>query len=122
MDKGWELYQMYDVVEHTIEYAFKGKFMLNMYDLLKSNKATKRDVEVFLESQTAKNLTLSIYDLEDYLEGGSDEQHKQLREAYGHLGKPEARKIKNYLEQILQDCWKYDQEKRSGRRRRTISK
>ena len=122
MDKGWELYQMYDVVEHTIEYAFKGKFMLNMYDLLKSNKATKRDVEVFLESQTAKNLTLSIYDLEDYLEGGSDEQHKQLREAYGHLGKPEARKIKNYLESLLQDAWKYGQEKRPGRKRRTGSK
>ena len=35
MDKGWELYQMYDVVEHTIDYAFKGKFMLNMYEYLK---------------------------------------------------------------------------------------
>ena len=48
MDKGWELYQMYDVVEHTIEYAFKGKFMLNMYEYLKSIKATKRDVEEFI--------------------------------------------------------------------------
>ena len=120
MDNIWEIES---IVENSIDCIFKnGRVMLNMYDLLKSNKATKRDVEVFLESQTVKNITLTIYDLEDYLEGGNDDQHKQLREAYGHLGKPEARKIKNYLEQILQDCWKYDQEKRSGRRRRTISK
>ncbi len=119
MDNIWDIES---IVDQSIDYAFKGKFMLNMYDLLKSNKASKKDVEVFLESQTAKNLTLSIYDLEDYLEGGSDEQHKQLREAYGHLGKPEARKIKNYLESLLQDAWKYGQEKRPGRKRRTGSK
>jgi len=95
--------------------------MLNMYDLLKSNKATKKDVDAFLESETAKSITLTIYDLEDYLEGGSDDQHKQLREAYGHLGKPEARKIKNFLEQILKDCWQYGKERRSGRRK-SISK
>jgi hypothetical protein len=57
-------------------------------------------------------------DLEDYLEGGNDEQHKQLREGYGYLGKPEARKIKDYLYSILEDAWKYEQEKRPGRRRK----
>ena len=41
MEQGWE---MYSIVENTIDYAFKGKQMLNMYDYLKSNKATKRDV------------------------------------------------------------------------------
>ena len=115
MDNIWELET---IVEQAVDYAFnRGKFMLDMYDLLKSNKATKRDVEVFLESQTAKNITLTIYDLEDYLEGGSDEEHKQLREAYGYLGKPEARKIKNFLEGILQGAWKYGQERKPGRRK-----
>ena len=115
MDNNWELET---IVEQAVDYAFnRGKFMLDMYDLLKSNKATKRDVEVFLESQTAKNITLTIYDLEDYLEGGSDEGHKQLREAYGYLGKPEARKIKNFLEGILQGAWKYGQERKPGRRK-----
>ena len=33
-------------------------------------------------------------ELNEYLEGGQDEQHKQLREAYGHLGK--LRTKKNY--------------------------
>ena len=48
-------------------------------------------------------MQIIIYDLEDYLEGGSDDLHKQLREGYGHLGKPEARKIKDYLNKILED-------------------
>ena len=120
MDNIWEIET---IIESCVDRAFThGKFDVNMYDLLKSNKATKRDVDVFLESQTAKNITLIIYDLEDYLEGGSDSGHKQLREAYGHLGKPEARKIKDFLESLLQGAWKYGQEKRPGRKRRTNSK
>ena len=120
MDNSWEIE---NIVEQAIDHAFdRGKFVLNMYDLLKSNKATKKDVEALLESQVAKNITLLIYDLEDYLEGGSDSEHKQLREAYGHLGKPEARKIKQFLEGLLQGAWKYGQEKRPGRKRRSNSK
>tara|TARA_Y100000996_G_C22523603_1_gene643479 strand:- start:256 stop:624 length:369 start_codon:yes stop_codon:yes gene_type:complete len=122
MEKGWELSQMYDVVEHTIDYAFKGKFMLNMYEYLKSIKATKRDVEEFINSPTALEINSLILDLEDYIEGGDDSIHKQLREAYGHLGKPEARKIRNYLYDLLQDAWKYEQEKKPGRKRKRPSK
>ena len=122
MDKGWELSQMQDVVEHTIDYAFKGKFMLNMYEYLKSIKATKRDVEEFINSPTALEINGLILDLEDYIEGGNDSIHKQLREAYGHLGKPEARKIRNYLYDLLQDAWKYEQEKKPGRKRKRPSK
>ena len=122
MEKGWELYQMDDVIEHTIDYAFKGKFMLNMYEYLSSVKATKRDVEEFINSSAALEINNLILDLEDYMEGGNDSTHKQLREAYGHLGKPEARKIRNYLYEILQDAWKYEQEKRPGRKKRRTSK
>ena len=122
MSKGWDLSQMYDVVEHTIDYAFEGKFMLNMYEYLKSIKATKRDVEEFIDSLTALEINSLILDLEDYIEGGNDSIHKQLREAYGHLGKPEARKIRNYLYDLLQDAWKYEQEKKPGRKRKRPSK
>ena len=41
----------------------------------------------------------------------------QLREAYGHLGKPKARKISKYLLKILQDAWQYEIDKRPGRRK-----
>ena len=113
---------LYDVVEHTIDYAFQGKYMLNMYEYLKSNKVTKRDVEEFINSTSANEINLLILDLDDYLEGGSDKEHQQLREGYGHLGKPEARKIRNYLYGVLQDAWKYEQEKKPGRKRKRPSK
>ena len=112
----WELLA---IVEETIDFAFQGKQLLNMYEYLKSIKATKKDATEFIESSVAKEIQLLVMDLEDYLEGGDDDQHKQLREGYGHLGKPEARKIKNYLLSLLEDAWKYEQEKRPGRRRKT---
>jgi len=112
-------FELYDVIEHTIDFAFEGKYMLNMYEYLKNNKATKREVREFIESTTAQELNSLVMDLEDYLEGGSDEMHKQLREGYGHLGKPEARKIKNYLYSILEDAWKYEQERKPGRKKKT---
>ena len=112
-------HDLYDTVEHTIDYAFNGKFMLNMYEYLKGIKATKKDAEEFLNSVTAKEINLLIKDLDEYLEGGSDEMHKQLREGYGHLGKPEARNIRNYLSGILEDALKYGQEKKPGRKKKT---
>ena len=113
-----ELYTLYGVVEEAVDFAFQGKYVLNMYDYLKSSKATKRDTEEFINSVTAQHINLLVLDLESYLEGGADNDHKQLREGYGHLGKPEARKIKNYLYKILEDSWQYEKEKRPGRKRK----
>ncbi len=112
---------LYDTVEHTIDYAFQGKFMLDMYEYLKSNKSTRTVVEEFLMSCTAKEIKSIVLDLEGYLEGGDDTIHKQLREGYGHLGKPDARKIKNYLENIIVDANRYMYDKRP-RRKGKISK
>ena len=36
-------------------------------------------------------------DLDEYLKGGQDSEHKQLREGYGYIPKPQARKIKEYF-------------------------
>lgn len=110
-------YDFYGTIEQTIDYAFKGKFMLDMYEYLRSNKSTKTEALEFLDSKTAQEIYSIVTDLEDYLEGGSDEIHKQLREGYGHLGKPEARKIKDYLQGILDDAKKYGTEKRRIRRK-----
>jgi len=107
----------YDV-EKAIDYAFKGKFVLNFYEYLKVKGVIKKEVEQFIQSRTVENIGEVIADLDTYLEGGSDNQHKQLREAYGHLSKPEARKIRNYLNGILEDAEKYNYEKRKGRRKK----
>ena len=111
-------HEVYNDVEKAIDYAFRGKFVLKFYDYLKVKGVRKFEVEEFIESSTASNINTIVMDLEDYLEGGSDEMHKQLREAYGHIPKPEARKIKNYLYGILEDAWRYSHDRRPGRRKK----
>jgi hypothetical protein len=107
----------YDV-EKAIDLAFEGQFVLKFYDYLKVRGTKKVEVEEFIGSSTVSEITSLITDLDDYLEGGSDEIHKQLREAYGHIPKPKARKIRNYLQEILEDAWKYNHDKRKGRRKK----
>jgi hypothetical protein len=112
-------HEVYYDVEKAIDHAFRGKFVLKFYDYLKVKGVLKREVEEFIESKTASNINELVMDLDAYVEGGADNQHKQLREAYGHLSKPEARKIRNYLYGILEDAWKYNYDKRKGRRKKT---
>jgi hypothetical protein len=111
-------HEVYYDVEKAIDYAFHGKFVLNFYEYLKIKGVLKREIEEFIGSKTANNLNGVVLDLDTYLEGGADNLHKQLREAYGHLSKPEARKIRNYLYSILVDAQKYNNDKRKGRRKK----
>lgn len=112
------IHEVYGDVEKAIDYAFKGQFVLNFYDYLKIRETKRVEVEEFIQSSTANEINNLIMDLDDYLEGGSDEMHKQLREAYGHIPKPQARKIRNYLYKILEDAWKYSHDRRPGRRKK----
>ena len=105
-------------VEQAIDFAFEGKFVLKFYDYLKIRKTKRDEINQFIESSTAVEISNLITDLEDYLEGGSDDMHKQLREGYGHIPKPQARKIKNYLNDILEDARRYSNDKRPGRKRK----
>ena len=111
-------HEVYGDVEKAIDLAFDGKFVLKFYDYLKIRETRKYEVEQFIESSTATELSSLVMDLDEYLEGGSDEVHKQLREGYGHIPKPQARKIRNYLYTILEDAWKYNHDKRKGRRKK----
>ena len=47
---------VYELVEHAIEYAFEGKMTLKFYEFLKYRKTTKSEVDAFLQSSTAKEL------------------------------------------------------------------
>jgi len=112
-------HEVYYDVEKAIDFAFKGRFVLKFYDYLKIREAKKYEVEEFLTSTTVNELASLIKELDEYVEGGADENHKQLREGYGHIPKPNARKIRNYLNSILEDAWRYNNEKRPGKRRNT---
>jgi hypothetical protein len=111
-------HEVYNDVEKAIDYAFNGQFVLKFYDYLKIRGTKKVEVDEFIKSLTAKELDSLILDLDEYLEGGSDEVHKQLREGYGHIPKPQARRIRNYLHAILEDAQKYSYDKRPGRRKK----
>ena len=112
------LIDIYDLIEHAIDNAFEGQMNLKFYDYLKDTKTKKYEVDAFIESATAAELSDLTLELEEYLKGGADNEHKQLREGYGHIPKPQARKIKNYLYGILEDAWRYSRDKRPGRRKK----
>ena len=111
------LIDIYDLVEHAIDNAFDGQMNLKFYDYLKSNKIKKHEVDFFIKSFTAAELSDLTLELDEYLKGGADNEHKQLREGYGHIPKPQARKIKTYLYGILEDARRYSNERRPGRRK-----
>ncbi len=110
--------EVYDMLEHAIEYAFEGKMQLKFYDYLKYRKTKKVEVDSFLQSSTAHELGDVVLELDEYIKGGADNDHKQLREAYHHIPKPQARKIKNYLNGILEDAVRYSNDRKPGRRKK----
>ena len=112
------LNDIYDLVEHAIDNAFGGQMNLKFYDYLRDTKTKKHEIDEFLVSPTTKELFSLIEDLEAYLEGGSDDVHKQLREGYGHIPKPQARKIKTYLFSITEDARRYSDDRKPGRRKK----
>jgi len=111
-------HEVYSDVEKAIDYAFNGQFVLKFYDYLKSRGVKKTQVEEFIDSPTTKELNDLVSDLDEYIKGGADNDHKQLREGYGHIPKPQARKIRNYLHAILEDAERYNYDKRRGRRKK----
>ena len=109
---------VYDMIEHAIELAFDGKMQLKFYQFLEYRKTKKVEVESFLRSSTVKEISDQVLELQEYIKGGADNDHKQLREAYGHIPKPQARKIKNYLSSIIEDAVRYQHDRRPGRRKK----
>ena len=52
---------VYDMLEHAIEYAFEGKMQLKFYDFLKYRKTNRKEIDSFLHSSTAKELGDQIF-------------------------------------------------------------
>ena len=111
--------EVYYVLEEALELAFKGKFVVKLYEYFQLRGVTKAEADQFLHSSTAKELADEVNELDEYIKGGKDNQHQQLREAYHHIPKPQARKIRDYLACILEDAVRYSDDKRRGRKRRS---
>ena len=111
--------EVYYVLEEALELAFKGQFVVKLYEYFQSRGVTKAEADQFLNSSTANEIASLVTELTEYIKGGKDNQHQQLREAYHHIPKPQARKIRDYLTCILQDAVRYSDDKRRGRKRRS---
>ena len=111
--------EIYYILEEAIELAFKGQFVVKLYDYFKVRGVTKAEADQFLNSSTANEIGSLIVELGENIKGGNDSDHKQLREAYHHIPKPQARKIRDYLACILEDAIRYSNDKRRGRKRRS---
>ena len=99
--------EVYYVLEESLELAFKGQFVIKLYEYFQSRGVTKAEADQFLNSSTANEIASLVVELDEYIKGGNDSDHKQLREAYHHIPKPQARKIRNYLACILEDALQY---------------
>ena len=111
--------EVYYVLEESLELAFKGQFVVKLYEYFQSRGVTKLEADQFLNSSTAHEIASVVTELTEYIKGGMDSDHKQLREAYHHIPKPQARKIRDYLACILDDAVQYSNDKRRGRKRRS---
>ena len=114
---------IYDLAERALDIAIlEKKFLFKLYPLLEHSKATRKVTLEFLESSTARAIEDTAHDLEEYIKGGKDAEHTQIREAYHFLSKPEARKIVKYLRGIIEDAKRYEWDHRPGRRKKSIAK
>jgi hypothetical protein len=107
--------EIYNIVNTAIDIAVTSeKYQLNFYNFLKNEGIKKPEISSFLKSSLVSQIRDEIAHLNLYLNGGSDVA--DLREVYGWMGKPRARKYKEYLFKIIEDAEKYDYEKRPGRK------
>ena len=100
--------QLIEMVEKVVDDAmFKHQHSFRMRDFLQSCNFTKKVVTSYLKSGTVNNIRCTIDDLNLILEGG----HPEMKEAYPNWTKPEARKIRNYLNSLIDDANEYSDKK-----------
>ena len=104
---------IYVVVDKAIDEAFKNdRYVLNFYKVATTLKLKRHEMTEFIQSSVAVELSDLVLQLDEYIKGGRDSNHQQLREAYGNIPKPRARKIRNYLYRILEDALRYERERK----------
>lgn len=109
------LEDIFDIVNTAIDTAFtQEKYQLNFYEYLQGENFKKDIIVEFINSSLGSAIIYQIEEIEMYLEGG--DRAAFVRESYGWMGKPRARKVKEYLQKIMEDANKYEQSKRKGRK------
>lgn len=111
---------IYYIVNQAIDLAFtREKYQLNFFNYLHDENFRRVDVVAFLESSLYTSIKHQIEELDLYLLGGVNAN--DLREAYNWMGKPRARKVKEYLMSILEDAERYEQSKRTRKKKKEVA-
>lgn len=87
------------------------KFTFDFYKYLSSENISKKDIEEFNSSSFISTVKFQIEEFSDFLKGGD----QLLREAYPDYTKPEVRKMKEYIEGLLEKAKRYEQVKKKRR-------
>lgn len=113
---------LYDI-EKAVDYAFfENKFTINTFAYLKIKNLRRIDAQAILRSSTVKHIQETINDLDLYLQGGQEDKTIYVRQAYGYLSKPDARKIRNYLDDVVEGVKKFIKDKNAKGKRTTTTK
>jgi hypothetical protein len=106
---------LYSFVNAAINTAInEEKYIFDVYSFLKTKQYKRSEVLIFLSSSLVTSIAEEIYQLETYLNSNSS-----LHELYGWMGKSKAKRLKEYLNSIIDDLKKYEREKRPGRKPRS---
>lgn len=92
------------------------KYNLNSYIYLSNSKVKRLEAQRVLKSSVIKEMTATILDINLSFKNGDKEDVLYAKEAYGHLSRPEARKIVSYYEHIIDGIKKYIIEKKGGKK------
>jgi hypothetical protein len=113
---------LYDI-EKAVDYAFsENKFTINTFAYLKIKNLRRIDAQAILRSPTVKHIQETINDLDLYLQGGQEDKTVYVRQAYGYLSKPDARKIRNYLDDVVEGVKKFIKDKNAKGKRTSTTK
>lgn len=92
------------------------KYNLNSYVYLRNSKIKRLDAQRILRSPVIRELTGTILDINLSFKNGKEPEVLYAREAYGHIPRPEARKIVSYYENIIDGIKRYIAEKKGGKK------
>ncbi len=113
------IYMLNDVIDDVILHR---KFTFDFYKFLCSENISKLEIQKFNTSKFINTIKYQIDEFDDFLKGGDH----FLREAYSGYSKPEVRKMRNYIQGLLEDALKYEQFKKKRkpytRRKKTSTK
>lgn len=104
-------------LQHAQDIAIKEKnYKLDTYKYLNNNKVKRLDAQRILRSSVVQEISSTILDINLSLKSGNQEDIIYAKEAYGHLSKPEARKLLNYYDGIIDGIKRYINEKKGGKK------